>query len=160
MRGSIALVTVLLLACDKAPAEASEPPALSAAPPAASSAPAPAASSAPAPAPPPAASSSSPGPVDAGLACGEKGLPDCPLQSWMKKVANPPVLAKDNPAVAEAFDKMVPMAPPGYTNWVSIAKDGARAARGGDLDAARAACRGCHDQYKKKYRAEHRRRAL
>jgi hypothetical protein len=53
------------------------------------------------------------------------------------------------------------MAPPeGYTNWVSISKDGATAARAGNLDAARAACTGCHTQYKKKYKSELRARAL
>lgn len=100
---------------------------------------------------------------DAGAGpCGEKGQPDCPLQEWMKRVVNKPYLAKDAPAVAEAFDKMVPLAPPGggYPNWVSISKDGAKAARAADLEAAKAACRGCHDQYKKKYRAELRTRPL
>ena len=105
----------------------------------------------------PAASGSAPA-----VACGEKGQPDCPLQEWMKRVANKPMLAKDAPAVAEAFDKMVPLAPPGaaYANWASISKDGAKAARAADLDAAKAACRGCHDQYKRKYKTELRTRAL
>ncbi len=119
---------------------------------------------APAPAPAPAGASASASPSASGSAslsaCGDKGQPDCPLQSWMKKVANPPMLDKDAPAVADALEKMVAMAPAGYTNWASIAKDGARAARAGDLEAARASCRGCHDQYKKKYRAELRTRSL
>lgn len=56
---------------------------------------------------------------------------------------------------------MVPLAPgAGYPNWVSISKDGAKAARAGDLDAAKAACRGCHEQYKKKYKVELRQRPI
>lgn len=156
MRVAIALVLASLLAgpaCSRS--ETSAGPDLA---PPASSAPEPAASTrAPAP---PVASSVASSAVDAGAACGEKGQPDCPLQGWMKKVANPPMLEKDAPAVADAFDKMVPLAPAGYPHWVSIAKDGAKAARAGDIDAARAACRGCHDQYKKKYRAELRARSI
>ena len=119
-----------------------------------------ASSDAAAPAAPP--SSAAARTADAGAACGEKGQPDCPLQEWMKRVVNRPFLAKDAPAVADAFDKMVPLAPPGagYPNWVSISKDGAKAARAGDLDAAKAACRGCHEQYKRKYKTELRQRPL
>lgn len=64
------------------------------------------------------------------------------------------------PALATAFDQIVKFAPAGYTNWASIAKDGAKAAREGQLDAVKAACRGCHDQYKTKYKTEIRARAI
>ncbi|HVH43239.1 MAG TPA: hypothetical protein VM925_12880 [Labilithrix sp.] len=103
-----------------------------------------------------AAASASAGPPE----CGAKPLPDCPLQAWMKANANPPVMTKDLPGLASALDKIVGFAPPGYTNWASIAKDGAAAARAGDLDAAKASCRTCHDQYKQKYKAEIRARKL
>ena len=137
-----------------AAASASAAPVASAsAAPAASGSAAPAASGSAAP-----AASGSAAPV----ACGEKGQPDCPLQDWMKRVANKPMLAKDAPAVAEAFDKMVPLARTGaaYANWVSISTHAPKAARAADLDAAKAACRGCHEQYKKKYKTELRTRAL
>jgi hypothetical protein len=126
---------------------------------ASSDAAAPSSATAPSAAPPSPAAART---ADAGGACGEKGQPDCPLQEWMKRVVNRPFLAKDAPAVADAFDKMVPLAPPGagYPNWVSISKDGAKAARAGDLDAAKAACRGCHEQYKRKYKTELRLRPL
>jgi hypothetical protein len=68
--------------------------------------------------------------------------------------------ADDLPALADALDKMIPMAPPGYTNWVSIAKDGAAAARAGNMNAVKGSCRGCHDQYRTKYRTEMRSRPL
>lgn len=93
-------------------------------------------------------------------ACGSKGLPDCPMQRWMKDHTSATSEAGDLPALAKALDQIVLMAPPGYTNWVSISKDGAAAARAGDLDAARASCTGCHRQYKKSYKADLRARPL
>jgi cytochrome c553 len=78
----------------------------------------------------------------------------------MKANANPPLMQNDLFALATALDKIVDLAPPGYTNWASIAKDGAAAARSGDLAAAKASCRSCHDQYKQKYKTEMRARKL
>lgn len=92
--------------------------------------------------------------------CGTKPLPDCPLQAWMKANMNPPSLAGDTAALATALEKAASFAPAGYTNWASICKDGAKAAKGGDLAAAKASCRSCHDQYKKKYQAEMRTRKI
>ncbi|MEO6418743.1 MAG: hypothetical protein ABIP39_05020 [Polyangiaceae bacterium] len=105
-----------------------------------------------------AAVTTKPGP--AAPACGSKPLPDCPLQGWMKTNTAPAMAAGDLPALATAFDHIVKFAPAGYTNWASIAKDGAKAGREGQLDAVKAACRGCHDQYKTKYKTEIRSRAI
>lgn len=98
--------------------------------------------------------------TDAGVGCGTKPLPDCPLQAWMKAHANPPVMTNDLPGLAAALDKTASFAPPGYDHWASISKDGAAAARSGDLAAAKAACRSCHDQYKQKYKTELRARKI
>jgi cytochrome c556 len=68
--------------------------------------------------------------------------------------------SNDLPALAVALDKVVAFAPPGYTNWASISKDGAKAARAGDMTATKASCRACHDQYKTKYRADLRGRKI
>lgn len=92
--------------------------------------------------------------------CGTKPQPDCPLQAWMKANTNPPIAANDLPALATALDKTATFAPPGYGNWATIAKDGAKAARGGDMTAAKASCRTCHDQYKQKYKTELRGRKI
>jgi hypothetical protein len=92
--------------------------------------------------------------------CGTKPQPDCPLQAWMKANANPPMLANDLPGLATALDKIAGLAPPGYTNWASIAKDGAKAARASDMTATKASCRTCHDQYKDKYKKEMRARKI
>ena len=97
---------------------------------------------------------------DGGPACGVKPLPDCPMQGWMKRNTSAAMAAGDMPAVAFAFDQMIPFGPPGYTNWASISRDGAAAARMGNADAAKAACRGCHDQYRTKYRTELRARPI
>ena len=78
----------------------------------------------------------------------------------MKKNTASAMAAEDLPALAEAFDKIVTFAPAGYTNWVSISRDGASAARAGNLNAAKGACRGCHDQYRTKYRTDLRAKPL
>jgi hypothetical protein len=68
--------------------------------------------------------------------------------------------ALDYGALVIAFDKTAGFAPPGYTNWRSIAKDGADAARVENLDAVKACCRGCHNQYKDRYKKEMRDRPI
>jgi hypothetical protein len=78
----------------------------------------------------------------------------------MKANVNPPVTANDMTALATALDKVVTLAPAGYANWGSIAKDGANAARANDMPAAKASCRTCHDQYKTKYKTEMRARKI
>jgi hypothetical protein len=61
-------------------------------------------------------------------------------------------------ALAEVFEKIAQLAPPGpgYPYWASISHDGAAATRTGNLEAAKAACRGCHTQYLASYRASFR----
>ena len=78
----------------------------------------------------------------------------------MKANTNTAIAAGDLPALATALEKTVSFAPAGYTNWATIAKDGAKAAKGGDLVAAKASCRTCHDQYKDKYKKEMRTRKI
>jgi len=73
---------------------------------------------------------------------------------------NPPVMTGDTEKLGVALTKAASFAPAGYTNWASIANDGAKAAKGGDLNAAKAACRTCHDQYKAKYKSENRTRKI
>jgi hypothetical protein len=69
-------------------------------------------------------------------------------------------------SLAETFDQIALLAPPrtgpGYEfpYWVSIAKDGANAVRDGEIVASRAACRGCHVQYRAIYHEKYRGRVL
>jgi hypothetical protein len=95
-------------------------------------------------------------------ACGDAPLPPCPLYAWMKANAGPAAGHADaDPAtLATVLDRIAAFAPPGFPNWVSIAKDGAAAARAGQGDAAKASCRGCHTQYKARYKTEMRGRPL
>jgi cytochrome c556 len=78
----------------------------------------------------------------------------------MKANTNAAMASNDFPAIATALDKTATFAPAGYTNWASISKDGAKAARAADLGAVKASCRSCHDQYKSKYKTELRTRPI
>jgi hypothetical protein len=79
----------------------------------------------------------------------------------MKANTNAAMAASDFPALADALDTIATMAPAsGYPNWVSISRDGARAARAASMTGVKASCRGCHDQYKQKYRSELRSRPV
>jgi hypothetical protein len=80
----------------------------------------------------------------------------------MKSNTSPAMSAQDFDALQAALEKVATFAPPGagYPNWVSISRDGADAARVQNLDAVKAACRGCHNQYKAKYKQEMRDRPI
>ena len=108
-------------------------------------------------APPPAASLA---PPTDGTTCGVKPLPDCPMQRWMKSNAAGALASEDLAAVAASFAKIAALAPPGFGSWASIAAEGAAAAKGGNLQGARAACSSCHTQYRGKYKSENRARPL
>jgi hypothetical protein len=78
----------------------------------------------------------------------------------MKANTSPAMSAQDFDALAAALGTAATFAPAGYTNWVSIAKDGASAAHAQSLDGVKASCRGCHNQYKDKYKKEMRDRPI
>ena len=92
--------------------------------------------------------------------CGKKPLPDCPLQGWMKANTSAAMATQDFAALAKALDATVTLGPPGYGNWASISRDGAKAARDQNIDAVKASCRGCHNQYQTRYRNELRTRKI
>jgi hypothetical protein len=78
----------------------------------------------------------------------------------MKANTSPAMSAQDFDGLSVALDKIVTLAPAGYTNWASIARDGAAAARAHSLDGVKASCRSCHNQYKDKYKKELRDRPI
>jgi hypothetical protein len=78
----------------------------------------------------------------------------------MKANTSAAMSAEDFDALATALDKVIGFAPSGYGNWASIARDGAAAARVQNLDAVKASCRSCHNQYKNKYKQEMRDRPI
>jgi len=106
--------------------------------------------------------------LDAGHFCGSRDLHDCPLQGWMKINATTMLEFGDISTLAVVFDQIVALAPMDtnddggllYENWKSIAHDGANASRAGNISAVRAACRGCHSEYRARYHANLRARGL
>jgi hypothetical protein len=80
----------------------------------------------------------------------------------MKANTSPALAIEDMEALAIALDKIATLAPAaaGYGNWASIARDGASAAHAQSLEAVKAACRGCHTQYKDRYKKEMRDRPI
>lgn len=85
--------------------------------------------------------------------CGAKGQKPCPMQKWMKTVMAGASSSGDGARLAEALTYVARHAPPGYTTWSALATDGAKKARADDIDGAKASCKQCHEQYKKKYKS-------
>lgn len=99
--------------------------------------------------------------VQAEGTCGAKGQPSCPLQGWMEKNMDPAVEKNDTKALEKAFEKAAGFAPDpkwneGADGWSKIAKEGAAAAKSGDMAAAKKTCKTCHKAWRDKYKAEHR----
>jgi hypothetical protein len=92
-------------------------------------------------------------------ACGSKDNP-CPLQKWMRANMGPASANGDLPALAKALDSAGGFSPDSTWTWAKISKDGADAARKGDLATAKAACKTCHDAYKDKYKSQFRTKAV
>lgn len=98
----------------------------------------------------PSASAGDPGP------CGEKGQPDCPLQSFMKQEMKPALKGGEFEKLAAALEKVSKVPPQGYDEWTKIALSGVEAAKKQDEAAAKKVCKTCHDKYEDKFKEEHR----
>jgi hypothetical protein len=97
--------------------------------------------------------------------CGEKGQPSCPLQGWMEKNVQDALDAKDLKKVSASLEKAAGFAPDpkwndGDTGWSKLAKDGAAAAKAGNLEETKAACKACHKAWRSKYKKEFRMRPV
>ena len=92
--------------------------------------------------------------------CGEKGQPDCPLQSFMKHKVKAAQKAGDFEKVAAALEKVSRVAPKGYDKWTSIALSGVKAAKKKDADELKTACKTCHKKYEDRFQEEHRKEKL
>ena len=88
--------------------------------------------------------------------CGAPGLPECPLQAWMKASAGTAMAARDATRLERVFVRIAAIAPPSYAKWDEIARDGAAAAKKSDIEGCRRACKACHDEHRARYRAERR----
>jgi hypothetical protein len=79
-----------------------------------------------------------------------------PLGRWMKPNMGAPKAGEDYAALATAADFLATKVPSGaYPKWASYSSALSRAAKAKDMTAVKQACAGCHDDYKKKYKAEH-----
>ncbi len=95
-------------------------------------------------------------------ACGTKENP-CPLQKWMRQNMASAMSSGDMTALGAAFDKVSKISPDpkwngadAKANWDAIAKAGQAAAKANDAAGVKAACKGCHDGFKDKYKAQFR----
>lgn len=86
--------------------------------------------------------------------CGKTGLPDCPLQAWMKSSLQANLKAGDLTRLAAGLDELAKVEPSGFDGWAVSARAAAAAARSGNVEGVRAQCRNCHDQLRPRFRAE------
>ena len=97
--------------------------------------------------------------------CGGQGQPDCPLQAWMKENNQEPLQDNDLARVAASLDQLPRFVPDpawnqGATGWATVARNGATAARAGDVRGTRAACKACHTAWQDRYRERFRARPI
>lgn len=88
--------------------------------------------------------------------CGKSGLPDCPLQRWMKATLQTYQRANDYDRLARAFGELAEHAPDGYDGWKSTSQRGAERAAAKDDAAVRQICKDCHGTHRTRYRNERR----
>src|SRR5258706_10685218 len=92
------------------------------------------------------------GRVEQGAACGQPGLPPCPLQSFMRNEVAAPLARGDMKTLSTSLRKVATIAPPAWASWSATALDGAAAAERGDRAALRADCNTCHQTCRGHYR--------
>jgi hypothetical protein len=90
------------------------------------------------------------------VACGDRGLPDCPLQEWMKATLQAYQRAGDFERLARSLQELESHAPAGFPGWAATAAAGVEAAQKHDAPALRLTCKNCHDTHRTRYRRERR----
>jgi hypothetical protein len=90
----------------------------------------------------------------AGLAAAAE--PKTALGRWMRPNMSRALADQDFATMRKSF-VLVAKSPPSsdYAEWVTLARNGAKAASRRDLGGVKAACKGCHDAYKSKYAHEY-----
>ncbi len=91
--------------------------------------------------------------------CGKAGLPDCPLQAWMKDNMVKPKAAGDWAKLKTGFEKIGKSNPFDKTKdkkefdaWTDSVKKGIDAADKQNKDDVNGACNDCHNAARKPYR--------
>ena len=80
--------------------------------------------------------------------------PDTSLKDAKKKM-QAQVLIGDAKALSALFDATKGKGKPEFANWNAISDKGKAAADKGDLDAAKATCKECHDAYRTDYKTKY-----
>jgi cytochrome c556 len=80
--------------------------------------------------------------------------PDTSLKDVMKKMGGLSA-SGDAKGMASLFAETKGKGKPEFANWSSLADQGKAAAEKGDLDAAKATCKGCHDAYRNEYKTKY-----
>ena len=80
--------------------------------------------------------------------------PDTALKDVMKKMGGLSA-SGDAKSMASLFAETKGKAKPEFANWSSLADQGKAAAEKGDLDGAKATCKGCHDAYRNDYKSKY-----
>lgn len=88
--------------------------------------------------------------------CGDKELPDCPLQGWMKSTLKPYLAAQDTGRLARSLEQLAEKAPAGFDGWRESALTAAKAARAEDIASVKAECKHCHDLHRNRFRSQRR----
>jgi hypothetical protein len=93
-------------------------------------------------------------------ACGRTGLPDCPLQNWMKATLQTYQRAADYERLARSLGELAEHGPADYAGWQALTGRGVEAAHAKDDASLRQVCKDCHAQHRARYRRELRSRAV
>lgn len=80
--------------------------------------------------------------------------PDTSLKDVMKKMGGLSA-SGDAKGMAALFAETKGKAKPEFANWASLSDQGKAAAEKGDLDGAKATCKGCHDAYRNDYKTKY-----
>jgi hypothetical protein len=82
------------------------------------------------------------------------GAADPSLKDLMKKMGGLSA-SGDAKSMAALFAETKGKAKPEFANWGSLTDQGKAAAEKGDLDGAKATCKGCHDAYRSDYKSKY-----
>ena len=80
----------------------------------------------------------------------------CPLQLWMRDHVSASLADDDFPALADALTTASKWSPDPEWEWEKIASAGADAARRGNIEDIKQACRTCHVRYRPIYKERYR----
>lgn len=84
----------------------------------------------------------------------------CPLQRYMRGWVSIATATNDAPSLATALDRIASFSPETTWSWAEISRQGAAAARRGDLAEANKSCATCHALYRPTWRARYRTRTV